>query len=162
MNLMVGCGRDWKPRDGWVGLDVVPPADVLGDVREIPFPDSSFTAVEAHQVMEHLPTEDTYRAWNEVWRVLEPGGRFVGDVPGADLNLGLALRDPTHRTLYVKDTFAYLLLDEGILPAEAFHAGRVARWSWDNGRQEGVWTAGTEGNGITGEWAYCWKVRAVK
>ena len=49
---------------------------VQGDVRRLPFPDSSFDAVVAVHVLEHLAEEEFLGAVSEAFRVLRPGGRF--------------------------------------------------------------------------------------
>ena len=46
----------------------------LIDIRQIPFPDSSFDAVIANMMLYHVPNPD--RGLREVSRVLKPGGRF--------------------------------------------------------------------------------------
>lgn len=46
----------------------------LIDIRQIPFPDSSFDAVIANMMLYHVPDLD--RGLREVSRVLKPGGRF--------------------------------------------------------------------------------------
>jgi SAM-dependent methyltransferase len=100
-----------------VGLDVdraaLAKAEALGiepveaDVEEpLPFPDGSFDAVVAGELLEHLRFPDALVA--EVWRVLRPGGVFVGSVPNA-FRLQSRLRflrglppedDPTHLHMY--------------------------------------------------------------
>ena len=83
--LEVGAGSGWvgeylKSR-GWsnyVGLDVVPPADVVGDVREyaaLGLAPGSFDAVVAFEVVEHV---DCFRACHDL---LRPGGRMLITTP---------------------------------------------------------------------------------
>lgn len=93
--LDVGCG--WEARflremapyiaEG-VGIDqVAPPLDsnpCLTTVRErldqaLPFESASFDVVSMLAVLEHLSKPEAVVA--EVWRVLRPGGWFVGTVP---------------------------------------------------------------------------------
>lgn len=45
----------------------------------LPFPDASFDAVAAIEVMEH--TRSSYRVLGEIARVLKPGGRIIFSVP---------------------------------------------------------------------------------
>ena len=51
----------------YCGLDLHPPADVIGDVAHLPFDDESFDTVVALDVLEH--TDDIYKAFHELCRV---------------------------------------------------------------------------------------------
>jgi len=50
-----------------------------GDVGALPFPDGAFDLVAGFDVIEHL--EDDRRVFQEVSRVLSPGGTFIFSVP---------------------------------------------------------------------------------
>jgi SAM-dependent methyltransferase len=52
---------------------------VQGDVLTLPFPDGSFDAVIAAEVLEHIPDDE--RAMAEIVRVVKPGGRVAVTVP---------------------------------------------------------------------------------
>lgn len=52
---------------------------VVGDVRDLPFPDRSFDAVYSMGTIEHF--DETERAVREIARVLKPGGRAIVGVP---------------------------------------------------------------------------------
>ena len=83
--LEVGCGTGWVGKhlraNGWtgyVGLDVVPPADVVGDVREwrrLGLEPASFDAVVAFEVVEHVD------CWEACHELLKPGGRMLVTTP---------------------------------------------------------------------------------
>lgn len=83
--LEIGCGSGWVGEylrtGGWrnyVGLDIVPPADVVGDVRDwaaLGLRPESFDAVVAFEVVEHV---DCFRACHDL---LKPGGRMLITTP---------------------------------------------------------------------------------
>jgi SAM-dependent methyltransferase len=52
---------------------------VQGDVLSLPFPDGSFDAVIAAEVLEHIP--DDRAAMAEIARIVRPGGRVAVTVP---------------------------------------------------------------------------------
>ncbi|MDQ1250468.1 MAG: hypothetical protein QG597_4847 [Actinomycetota bacterium] len=52
---------------------------VVGDALALPYPDASFDAVIASEILEHIPDDDTAIA--ELARVLRPGGRLAVTVP---------------------------------------------------------------------------------
>ena len=111
-----------------VGLDVdrtaLEKARALGiepveaDVEEpLPFPDESFDAVVAGELLEHLRFPDSLVG--EARRVLRPGGVLVGSVPNA-FRLQSRLRflrgkppedDPTHLHMYSPGAVRGLLRD---------------------------------------------------
>lgn len=78
-NLYVGGAGSRTP--GYVNLDIVraPGVDVVGDVRQLPFPDEIFQRVECDAVLEHVFQPDMALA--EMTRVLAPGGYLHIVVP---------------------------------------------------------------------------------
>jgi SAM-dependent methyltransferase len=87
--LDVGCGnKPYRSLLGpgvteYLGLDRAGAdsvADVEGTAEALPFPDGSFDAAIALQVLEHV--EDPGRCLREMARVLCPGGTVVFTVPG--------------------------------------------------------------------------------
>lgn len=79
--LEIGCGDGWVGeylrRDGWaryVGLDLAPPADVVGDIRQwrkLGLQPESFDVILAFEVVEHV---DCFR---ECYDLLRNGGRLM-------------------------------------------------------------------------------------
>jgi ubiquinone/menaquinone biosynthesis C-methylase UbiE len=52
---------------------------VQGDATKLPFEDGSFTAAVCFTMLHHIPTADLQdQAFNEIARVLRPGGTFAG------------------------------------------------------------------------------------
>lgn len=88
--LEIGCGSAWVREfltshgwRGYVGLDLVPPADIVGDItrwRELGLQPASFDVVIAFEVVEHV---DCFRECHDL---LKPGGRLMltSPVPGRD------------------------------------------------------------------------------
>jgi ubiquinone/menaquinone biosynthesis C-methylase UbiE len=52
---------------------------VNGDATTMPFPDAEFSGCAAFTMLHHVPSPALQdRLLREVWRVLKPGGAFVG------------------------------------------------------------------------------------
>jgi ubiquinone/menaquinone biosynthesis C-methylase UbiE len=56
----------------------------VGYAQQMPFADSQFSAVVASEVLEHLNDQDLVATLREVYRVLKPGGLFLGTVPARE------------------------------------------------------------------------------
>jgi predicted SAM-dependent methyltransferase len=66
-------------------VDILPIADVQGDIRALTFADGTFAGVEAAHVLEHLLPEEAVPAVRECWRVLRAGGIFEVAVPDLEV-----------------------------------------------------------------------------
>ena len=109
--LDVGCGINKYP--GSIGIDRNPAsrADVLCDLDRFPYPfrDSSFTAVRATHVIEHV--SDVIRAMEEFHRITVAGGRlFIVTPHYTDYS---SFCDPTHRWHLNSFSFRYFGQDHG-------------------------------------------------
>lgn len=52
---------------------------IAGDATAMPFADSQFSGVVSFTMLHHVPSPELQdRLFRQVWRVLEPGGVFVG------------------------------------------------------------------------------------
>ena len=103
--LRLNLGACDRRIDGFVSVDIVPPADIVADLAEPwPWPDSSVREVLAYDVFEHLP--DKRRTMNELWRVLVPGGIGRIQVPHATDGDG-GHCDPTHKSYWTTSDFEY-------------------------------------------------------
>jgi SAM-dependent methyltransferase len=104
------------------------------DVEEgLPFEDESFDVVVAGELLEHLA--DPAATVAHAFRVLKPGGRFVGSVPNA-FRLKSRIRfvagrhpetDATHLQLFTPAALHALLADFDRVEVR-FAVGRYVRW----------------------------------
>jgi SAM-dependent methyltransferase len=93
--LDVGCGINKKP--GSIGIDrnLRSRADVIVDIDRFPYPfrDSSFDALQAVHVIEHVA--DVVRTMEEFHRLVRPGGEVYLATPHyTDFS---SFCDPTHK-----------------------------------------------------------------
>jgi 2-polyprenyl-3-methyl-5-hydroxy-6-metoxy-1,4-benzoquinol methylase len=83
--LEVGCAGGWLGRHlrthGWnnyLGLDLVPPADFVGDIRNwkrLGLSEASFDAIVAFEVVEHVD------CFEECYKLARPGGLLLLTTP---------------------------------------------------------------------------------
>jgi len=109
VKLNLGCSDRALP--GFIGVDIVPPADQIADLRDRwPWPDSSVDEIAAYDIFEHIECrcclDGRIHVMNESWRVLRPGGRIIIEVPSASKGAGFA-QDPTHKTAWCMNSFQY-------------------------------------------------------
>jgi len=118
MKLNIGPG---KSGIGDIKIDLYPfeGVDHVLDlaVEPIPYPDNTFSQVEASQVLEHIPTQLRWfdAGWHlrfprvelmkEIYRVLAPGGILHASIPA---NYPAWAQDPTHVDVpWNREAFAY-------------------------------------------------------
>ena len=141
MKLEIGGGLA-----AWPGFTNLDPVHGEGEFRRriqdgIPASDGSVEAARCSHLMEHIPAgRERIGAFNEVWRVLRPGGTFEVVVP---LFGGWgAIADPTHVSFWVRESFDYFT---GAVAAAADYGIRLwelADWS----TKDCGW--GTEGHAL--------------
>jgi SAM-dependent methyltransferase len=120
-SLDLGCGKNPKNffnANFLYGIDIrddidlnIVKADLV--IEKIPFEDSFFDFVTAHDFIEHIPrivytTERIYPFVNlmsEIWRVLKYGGKFLSVTPAYPNQA--AFTDPTHVNFITDQTFNY-------------------------------------------------------
>lgn len=83
--LEIGCGDGWLGEycrshgwAGYVGLDLHPPADVVGDIREwrsLGIAEGAFDVIIAFEVFEHI------WCFRECFDILRPGGLLMATTP---------------------------------------------------------------------------------
>lgn len=93
--LNLGCGN--KKRDGWLNVDraeSIKP-DQVHDLNQYPYPwpDSSFSEIQAYDVIEHL--DDIPAFMNEIWRLGKP--QAVVQLTTPHFSCANSYVDPTHQ-----------------------------------------------------------------
>jgi predicted SAM-dependent methyltransferase len=103
--LDLGCGK--KKRPGAIGVDYSEwhDADVIHDLNVFPYPfeSNSIDQVYLDNVLEHL--DQPMRVMEEVYRITKTGATIKIIVPY--FRSLWAFIDPTHKTFYTVDSFAY-------------------------------------------------------
>lgn len=95
-------------------LDIDPlcKPDVLWDLEKVPLPfeDNSFDEVHAYEVLEHVGRQGDWRfffaQFSDFWRILKPGGFFVGMCPRFDTMW--AWGDPGHTRVLTRGSLIFL------------------------------------------------------
>jgi SAM-dependent methyltransferase len=108
---------------------------VRGDLTALPFPDGSFDAVIASEVLEHIPADAA--AFAEIARVVRPGGRVAVTVPRfwPERVCWALSRDyhdvpGGHVRIYTGDVVSTRMLDAGLTPTGAHHAHALHSPYW--------------------------------
>lgn len=133
--LDVGCGRgEWLELLGEAGYTVtgldhnrvmvdycrsrefeVVEGDVISHLRTLP--DLSLGAVTGFHIIEHLPFPVLIRFFNEVVRVLKPGGLAIFETPNPkNIVVGACnfYADPTHKNPLFPDTIQFIIESQGL------------------------------------------------
>jgi predicted SAM-dependent methyltransferase len=82
LRLNIGCGTN--PLAGWVNIDRtarMPRVVTDIEVTALPYPDDSVDTVLAEHVFEHFSFAEESEVWQEIARVLRPGGTLTIEVP---------------------------------------------------------------------------------
>lgn len=80
MKLHLGCGH--FNLEGWINVDLyTPESDVIADVLNLPFKDSTAEAILALHLIEHFDYFEAFNLFKEWYRVLKPGGLLIVECP---------------------------------------------------------------------------------
>jgi predicted SAM-dependent methyltransferase len=107
VKLNLGCG--WNKKEGYINIDINPrwKPDLLHNILTgLPYSDSSVEEILAQDFLEHIPASDTIWAVEEIYRVLEPNGKFISHTPDAEFGQG-AFADPTHINFWTEGRWLY-------------------------------------------------------
>jgi cyclopropane fatty-acyl-phospholipid synthase-like methyltransferase len=141
--LDVGCAdgwvRRWAESRGWtniVGIDLVGPADIVGDVNEWPalgLQAQSFDAIVAFEVVEHGDMAEALRA------LLKPTGRLYATTPVPSMDWACKalerigfLQERTSEHSHLVDLRTY----PGFRPVDRRVKGLMSQWGVLAPRQE--------------------------
>ncbi len=107
IRLDIGAGEN--PQKGFVAMDKrkLPGIDIVHDLETFPYPledESCLTIVGSH-IIEHIKPWLTIDLFNELWRILKPGGQLALATPYAG-SPGF-WQDPTHCNGFNEATFQY-------------------------------------------------------
>lgn len=123
MELLIGCGSNRDRKICYAGqvewsdlvtLDMNPDhqPDVVHDlsILPLPFADDSADSISAFDVLEHVGRQGDWRfffaQWADFWRILKPGGVFMGICPHPLSPWAWA--DPGHTRIISPDSFVFL------------------------------------------------------
>ena len=90
LRLNVGCGD--HPLEGWLNVDLVGPADFIGDARQMTC--SDVDEIRCDHMLEHLPRADTQPLLDRFHSWLKPGGRLTVEVPNMAEIMRRGAKDP--------------------------------------------------------------------
>ncbi len=82
--------------------------------QKLPFEDNFFALVTSFDVLEHLDVDDIKATWNEIERVLRPGGVFFGSVSCRKSGMTDVFGDNLHRTVQSVDWWIETLSPERV------------------------------------------------
>lgn len=85
VRVQIGGGRHLKK--GYINIDIIPPADIVHDVREgIPLEDDSVQLIFNEHFLEHIDYPiSVKKVIEECHRILKPNGKLIIGVPDAEL-----------------------------------------------------------------------------
>lgn len=122
LKLDLGCGPSKEV--GFTGVDVLPfdGVDVVTDLRKTPWPweDKSVDQVFTSHFVEHLEGSERIDFFNELYRVMAPGGKAEVIVP--HWSNACAYGDPTHKWPPMSEWF-FLYLDRDWRKDNGPHVG---------------------------------------
>ena len=96
----------------WIGIDRVPPADIVADAGSVPLASSTVSVVTMLDLLEHVDDEV---ALHEARRMLRPGGTLLVSVPALPSLWSYRDEAAGHLRRYSKRTLLELLRRHGFV-----------------------------------------------
>lgn len=110
MKLNLGAGD--SKFEGFISVDLYDPkADVQADICDLPYEANTVDEIVAYQVIEHVPYQKSEKMFEEMYRVLKPGGTAIVETP----NIGYIAQDIA-MTDDIEPKFLYSLVGEYYRP----------------------------------------------
>jgi predicted SAM-dependent methyltransferase len=86
MTLKLNLGSGNNRIDGFVSVDLYDQeADVMADICELPYANDSVDEIVCYQVIEHISYNKSQPLFDELYRVLVPGGTAIIETPDIDV-----------------------------------------------------------------------------
>lgn len=100
MKLDIGCGRN-KNQD-FIGLDISRDsnADIIATALKLPIKEATASEINCSHLVEHLYPEEAQQLFNEIFRVLERGGKAAIKIDRDWSKNRLLKKDPEHKYRY--------------------------------------------------------------
>jgi SAM-dependent methyltransferase len=135
--LEIGAGTTRRPSVTTLDNNPALATDIVHDLNELPWPiaDSSFDAVYAFSVLEHV--DAPLDVLCEIHRILSPGGRAIVLVP--HFSSQSSYDDPTHRWHLSSRSFDYLVESTDLERTYGFYRKARYRFRRKHIGLEGFW-----------------------
>lgn len=131
IKINVGAGDQKIP--GFTSVDLYDKAaDIQADICELPFDSEAVDEIVAYQVIEHVHYAKSQQMFDEMFRVLRPGGKVIVETPNIDVVCRNILEEG------LTDKWIYNLVGEYYRPHDKnryddweHHAGSIHRNPWN-------------------------------
>ncbi|OKH20156.1 hypothetical protein NIES593_19915 [Hydrococcus rivularis NIES-593] len=128
LKIHLGCGDDYFP--GYVNIDAYPEskADLIMDSKNLTlFPDNCAEIIESYHFFEHLQLHEARESLKEWFRILQPGGTVVIELPNLAVcaqEIGKHFNPKDGVDLAMAGIFSYpaLVAEQGY--------GMMHKWGW--------------------------------
>ncbi|AFY77445.1 MAG: methyltransferase domain-containing protein [Hydrococcus sp. C42_A2020_068] len=128
LKIHLGCGDDYFP--GYVNIDAYPEskADLIMDSKNLTlFPDNCAEIIESYHFFEHLQLHEARESLKEWFRILQPGGTVVIELPNLAVcaqEIGKHFNPKDGVDLAMAGIFSYpaLVAEQGY--------GMIHKWGW--------------------------------